>query len=244
MDKREGVYPEAGVADVILDASLAGILAHEAVGHTAESDLVRSGSIASLCRGQLVANEKVSLVDFAHSAWGRRVPLPIHVDDEGTPASDVVLIKEGLLVDYMTNLQDASYIGALPKGNGRAFCYSDEPLVRMRNTCILPGQDRFEDMVASIDRGYYLLMSTNGQADSTSEFMFGVSMGYVIEKGKLGKALRDTTISGVAFDVLKTVSMVGDEVVWSASGNCGKKTRLGVAMGGPAIKCRLRIGGR
>ena len=45
--------------------------------------------------------------------------------------------------------------------------------------------------------GYYLLDTTNGQADTTGEFMFGVSMGYEIKKGKLGRALLDTTISGV-----------------------------------------------
>jgi TldD protein len=44
----------------------------------------------------------------------------------------------------------------------------------MRNTAILPGRDRFWDMVGSIDRGYYFKRSTNGQADLTSEFMFGV----------------------------------------------------------------------
>ena len=244
MDKAEGVYSNAGVADVVLSADMAGIFAHEAVGHTTESDNVRTGGIAAHNKGQRVAHEKVTLVDFAHTAFGQKVPMPIYVDDEGTPAEDVVIIKDGILLDYMTNIQDAPYINTVPKGNGRAFSYSDEPLVRMRNTCILPGNDSFDDMIASIDNGYYLMSNSNGQADSTSEFMFGITMGYEIKNGKLGKAIKDTTISGVAFDLLKTVDMVGKDITWAAGGYCGKKTVLGNAMGGPALKCRLQIGGR
>jgi TldD protein len=66
--------------------------------------------------------------------------------------------------------------------------------------------------------------------------MFGVTMGYEIKNGKLGKAILDTTVSGVAFDMLKTVDMVSDSVTWSAGGTCGKKQMMPVSMGGPAIK--------
>jgi len=244
MNKREGIFPEAGIADIVLSAKLAGILAHEAVGHTTESDLVRGGSVAGPYRNQQVATEKVTMVDFAHTAFGKEAPLPIYVDDEGTTAEDVTIIKDGVLLDYMTNLQDSPYVNSTPKGNGRAYSYSDEPLVRMRNTCIMPGDDNLDAMISSVENGYYLIDYSNGQADSTSEFMFGINMGYEIKNGKLGRAIKDTTISGVAFDILKTIDMVGKDIIWSASGHCGKKTPLGTAMGGPDIKCRLQIGGR
>ena len=99
-------------------------------------------------------------------------------------------------------------------------------------------------MIESVEVGYYLIQSSNGQSDSTSEFMFGVVLGYEIKNGKLGRALRDTTISGVAFDMLKTVSAVSDDMSWTCAGMCGKKQSIPVGMGGPAIKCRINIGGR
>ncbi|HSK67680.1 MAG TPA: metallopeptidase TldD-related protein, partial [Candidatus Limnocylindria bacterium] len=117
-------------------------------------------------------------------------------------------------------------------------------LVRMRNTAILPGSSKLADMIASVDDGYYFLRSSNGQADSTSEFMFGVVMGYEIKGGRLGRAVRDCTISGVAFDMLKTVDMVSDRVVWHSSGFCGKKQPMPVGTGGPALRCKVMIGGR
>jgi TldD protein len=242
--KAEGVYADSGVHDVVLGPDLAGILAHEAIGHTVEADLVLGGSVAGDRMDQVVASELVSIVDFAHTYRGVTCPQPVWVDDEGTPARDAVLIDRGVLRSFMHNKETARHFGAEPTGNARAWSFSDEPLVRMRNTAILPGASRLDGMIASIDHGYYLARPSNGQADSTSEFMFGITQGCEIRGGKLGRAIFDTTVSGVAFDMLKTVTMVSDDMRWESAGMCGKKQPMPVGMGGPAIKCRIRIGGR
>lgn len=244
MAKAEGVFSEAGVCECVIDSSIAGMIAHEAVGHTVEADMVLAGSVASSRLGQFVASEKVSIVDFAHTAFGKPVPLPVYVDEEGTVCEDAVLIENGILKGYMNNRESANIFGMKPCGNARAYGFDDEPLIRMRNTAILPGKDKLCDMIASIDNGYYLTRTQNGQADTTGEFMFGITMGYEIKHGKLGRAIRDTTISGVAFDTLKTVDMLSDEISWASSGYCGKKQPMPVSDGGPAVKCLINIGGR
>ena len=188
--EKDGVYAEAGLKDCILDADLAGVFAHEAIGHT---------------------------------AFGETCPVPVYVDDEGTSATDAVLIEDGVLKGFMHSKESAVHFGAKPTGNAKAYRFSDEPLIRMRNTTVLPGESTLEEMIASIDSGYYLLNFNNGQADTTSEFKFGITLGYEINKGKIGKAIRDTTISGVAFETLKTVSMISNDLSWSCSGMCGKK---------------------
>ena len=244
MKKREGVYSTAGLCKCILHPDLAGILAHEAVGHTVEADLVRSGSVAAFNLNKQVASELVSMVDFAHTAMGETCPLPVYVDDEGVIAEDVTLIENGILKAYMHSRESARHFGVAPQGNARAFTFSDEPLIRMRNTAILPGSSKLDDMIASIDDGYYLVKTGNGQADMTGEFTFSVELGYEIKNGKLGKAIRETTISGVAFEMLKTVDMVSDDMHWECSGFCGKKQPMTTGMGGPAIRCDVNIGGR
>ena len=244
MDKKEGVYAQAGNKTVVLGGFMAGMLAHEAVGHTVEADLVRGGSVAGKNLNKMVASELVNMVDFAHTYDGKPAPLPVYLDDEGTVASDEVLIKDGMLVGYMHDRESAQHFGMKPSGNARAWGFADEPLIRMRNTCILPGKNTLEEMISSIDDGYYLISSGNGQADLTGEFMFGVTCGYEIKNGKLGKGLLDTTVSGVAFEMLKTVDMVSDEVEWSSSGFCGKKQVMAVSMGGPSMRCKIMIGGR
>lgn len=242
--KAAGVYAKPGVHDVVLGPDLAGILAHEAIGHTTESDFVMSGSVAADCLHQQIATPLVTLVDFAYEYKGTLCPVPIWIDDEGVAAQDAVIIKDGILNSYMHNKQSADIFNVNPTGNARANKFYDEPLVRMRNTAILPGKDKLSNMIASIEDGYYFVRSSNGQADATSEFMFGVVLGYEIKNGKLGKAVRDCTIAGVAFDMLKTVSMVSDDMSWSNAGWCGKKQLINVGMGGPAIKCKIGVGGR
>lgn len=242
--KCEGVYAEAGTKTCILDAKLAGILAHEAIGHTTEADMVLGGSVAANYMDIEVSSPLITLVDFAHTALGSICPVPIYIDDEGTLAEDAVIIDKGILKSYMHNRESAMHFNVKPTGNARAYEFFDEPLIRMRNTAILPGESKLEDMIASIDEGYYLIQPSNGQADTTSEFMFGVTLGYEIKNGRLGRAIKDITISGVAFDVLKTVTMVSDDMNWTAGGFCGKKQMITVGMGGPAIKCNINIGGR
>ena len=244
MRKREGVHAEAGVKTVILGGKMAGMLAHEAVGHTVEADLVRGGSVAGPYLNKQVASPLISLTDFAYEAFGKPVPLPVYVDEEGTKCTDCEIIKDGILVGYMNNRETATMYGQKACGNARAYAFSDEPLIRMRNTLILPGKDKLEDMIASIDDGYYLVESGNGQADYTGEFIFGVNEGYEIKNGKITRPILDTTVSGIAFDMLKTVDMVSDNITWSPSGTCGKKQPMPVSDGGPEIRCKITIGGR
>lgn len=242
--KSEGVFADAGLKTCVFDADLAGILAHEAIGHTVEADIVMSGSVAGGKIGREVAGPLITLVDFANSYEGETCPVPVYVDDEGTAAEDAVVIEKGVLKGYLHNKDSANHFHVAPTGNARAYEFSDEPLIRMRNTAILPGEASLEEMIASVDDGYYLIRPSNGQADSTSEFMFGIVLGYEIKNGKLGRAIKDTTISGVAFDVLKTVSMVSGDMSWMSGGMCGKKQLIPVGMGGPAIKCKVNLGGR
>ena len=159
------------------------------------------------------------------------------------PARDAILIKDGILTEFMNSRETAAKLGIRPTGSARAYAPSDEPLVRMRNTVIVPGQSRLEDMIAGVDDGYYLMKTANGQADSTTEFMFGVSLAYEIKGGKLGRAVRDTTISGSAIQVLQSVDAVSDDIYWNCSGYCGKKQPMVVSMGGPAIRGLVHVGG-
>lgn len=241
--KVEGIYAKPGLHDVILDAELAGILSHEAIGHTTEADFVLKGSIAGDLMGKKVASDKVTLVDIAHTYNDKICPVPVYIDDEATLAKDAVIIKDGILQEFMHDKTSAARLGMTSRGNARGHYYYDEPLIRMRNTMIMPGDSNLEDMISSIDEGYYLVKSSNGQADSTSEFMFGVIEGYEIKKGKVGKAIKETTISGIAFDVLKSVSAVSNDYKFNV-GTCGKKQSILVGMGGPAIRCKINIGGK
>ena len=241
--KRQAVPVTGGQHTVVLSPELTGILAHEAMGHPCEADIVLGGAVTGGLLGEHVASDCITMVDFAHSYNGEQLLLPVYADDEGTPARDAVLIENGVLRGFMNSRETAAQMGCETTGNARGFSFNDEPLVRMRNTAILPGTEKIEDMIAGVERGYYLIKTGNGEADSTTEFMFGIDLGYEIIDGKLGSAIADTTVSGTAINMLKTVDAVSDDMYWSCSGYCGKKQLMVVSMGGPALRGRAHLGG-
>ncbi|MBC5765046.1 TldD/PmbA family protein [Ramlibacter albus] len=242
--KCEAVPARGGVHTVVIGPNIAGVLAHEAMGHPCEADIVRGGAVTRELVGQRVASELVTMVDAAHTFQGRQCLVPVYCDDEGTPARDAVIIKDGVLMEFMSNREAAAQMGIPATGNARAYAPSDEPLIRMRNTFFVPGTSKLEDMIAGVDDGYLMLHRGNGQADTTTEFMFGITLGYEIKNGKVGRAIRDTTVSGSAIKVLQSTDAVSDDMYWATAGYCGKKQPMVVSMGGPAMRVKMHVGGQ
>ncbi|KYH37729.1 MAG: peptidase [Candidatus Bathyarchaeota archaeon B24] len=236
----EAGIPRGGVHTVVLDNELLGLIVHEAFGHTAEADMVISGSILTGKLGETVASELVTIVDD---------PGPIHAngwtpyDDEGVKARKVVIVDKGVLREYMHNRETAALMNAEPAGNARAQSYGFPPLIRMRNTYMEPGGWRPEEIIEDTREGFYLKGGVGGQADSNGEFMFSVQEAWRIEGGELKEPYRGVTVSGNAVDVLKSIDAVGRDLKISSPGTCGKGQLVPVDGGGPHIRCRLMVGG-
>jgi len=235
-------YPKGERATVILDPGLVGLISHEAIGHTVEADFVSSGAITKGKIGQRVGSELVTLFDSGPEGTAGGTIL---VDDEGVMTKKTIIIENGILKSYLHNRQSADEYGVEPTGNARAFEYSDEPIIRMRNTAIMPGKSTLEEMIASVKEGYLLKGARGGQADANAEFMFGVQEAYRITNGKVGEMLRGVTVSGQAFDVLMSIDAVSKDFKWDMGfGHCGKWQYAKVDGGGPYIRCQAIIGGR
>lgn len=237
----EAPVPKGGLVTAVLDHDLLGLIVHEAFGHTAEADLVLSGTILTGKVGEKVASELVTIIDS---------PGPEHAfgwtpyDDEGVKARDVVIVEKGVLKEYMQSRETAARMGAKPTGNGRAQGYSYAPLVRMRNTYMAPGDWDPEEIIQETKEGLYLKKGLHGQADSNGEFMFAVQEAWEIRNGELVRPYRGVAVSGNAIDVLKSVDAVGKDLVIESPGFCGKMQIVPVDGGGPHIRCKIIVGGR
>jgi TldD protein len=239
-------HTEGGQHTVILSPSLVGMLAHEAVGHTVEADFVASGSVAKGKIGQRVASDLVTLCDTGIPPVGVNPVAQMAFDDEGVPCRNVTIIDKGVLSSYLHSRESAAQFGVEPTGNGRAWEYDNEPLIRMRNTYFLPGSQSLDEIIADTRDGFLLDGTLSGQADSTGEFMCGVQHALEIKNGSLtGRKFRDVTISGVAFDVLQSVDALSSDFQWDlGSGYCGKWQTARVDAGGPYMRCKITLGGR
>lgn len=233
-----------GRTQVILTPAMVGLLSHEAIGHTVEADFVKSGSVAAGKLGQKVASELVTLCDSGRSEFHAGAGGELPVDDEGILTKKSVLIDRGRLSGYLHNRESAAEFGVEPAGNARAWEFDDEPLIRMRNTYIEPGDDDLEDMIGGIADGLLVDGPEGGQADATGEFMFGAARVRRIVDGKPGESVQKVTISGNAFDVLGSVDAVSKDFRWDlGSGYCGKGQPARVDAGGPYLRCTVLIGG-
>ena len=206
--------------------------------------LLLSGSVAKGKIGTRVGSDLVTLCDSGHSEYFAGAGGTIPVDDEGVLAQKTTIIENGILKSYLHNRESAAHFGVNPTGSARAWDYSDQPLIRMRNTYFAPGESSLEEMIASTEDGYLLDGPKNGQADATGEFMFAVQNAWRIRNGKLGELLKGVTISGQAFEVMRSVDAISKEFRWDlGSGYCGKGQPAKVDAGGPYLRCEVLLGG-
>lgn len=238
-------YPDPGKRRVVLSPDVVGLLIHEAIGHTVEADFVLSGSAAAGKLGQQVASPLVTLADAGASLFSAGAGGTLDVDDEGVLAQRANIIQNGKLAGYLHNRETAARFGVAPTGNARAYDHDDVPLIRMRNTFIEPGTTALQGMLDGLEDGYLLVGARNGQADANAEFTFSVQEVYPVKRGKIGGLLRGCTMTGNAFDVLRSVDAVGDDFAWRlGSGFCGKGQPAKVDAGGPHLRCEVLLGGR
>lgn len=241
----EAVPAPAGTMPVVLGAGWPGILLHEAVGHGLEGDFNRKGTSAFSGRiGERVAAENVTIVDDG-TLPGRRGSLA--VDDEGTPGKYNVLIENGILRGYMQDRLNARLMGVEATGNGRRESFAHIPMPRMTNTYMLAGRHDPEEIISSVQKGIYAPNFAGGQVDITSgKFVFSASEAYLIENGKIGKAVKGAMLIGDGPDVLQKISMVGNDLTLDRGvGTCGKDGQsVPVGVGQPTLKIdEITVGG-
>jgi TldD protein len=241
----DAVAAPAGTLPVVLGPGWPGILLHEAIGHGLEGDFNRKGTSAFAGRvGEQVASPLCTVVDDG-TLGGRRGSL--NIDDEGIPSQNTVLIEKGILKGYMQDRMNAGLMGVSPTGNGRRESYAHLPMPRMTNTYMLPGTHDPQEIIAAVDRGLYAVNFGGGQVDITSgKFVFSASEAYLIEKGKVTRPVKGATLIGNGPEVLKHVSMLGNDLQLDPGvGTCGKEGQsVPVGVGQPTMLIdRLTVGG-
>ncbi len=235
----------AGIMPVVLGPGWPGVLLHEAVGHGLEGDANRKKSSAFAGRiGERVASPQCTVVDDG-TLPGRRGSL--NIDDEGVPTQYTTLIENGVLKGYMQDKLNARLMGMQSTGNGRRESYAHLPMPRMTNTYMLAGKYAPEEIIASVDKGLYAVSFSGGQVDITSgKFVFSASEAYLIEKGKITRPVKGATLVGNGPEILKHVSMVGNDLKLDRGiGSCGKAGQtVPVGVGQPTLLIdQITVGG-
>ena len=229
---------------VIIDNGFGGVIFHEACGHSLETTSVqKKASVFWDRKGDQIANPAVSAVDDGtmDGYWGS-----LSVDDEGMPTQRTQLIKNGKLENFLCDRMGEIKTGHPRTGSARRESYKYAPASRMRNTFIEPGEYKLEELLSSVEDGIYAKSMGGGSVNpGTGEFNFSISEGYEIKNGKIKDAIKGATLIGKGEEILKNISMVGNNFALSA-GVCGSVSGgIPTTVGQAALKVdEILVGGR
>lgn len=222
---------ESGQKTIILDGAMASLQIHESIGHPLELDRVfgaeKNFSGTSFATpdnlGKLkYASDIVNVVTDPTSPGGLGT---FRYDDEGVKAEREYLIKDGVLVSYLSSRQTAHMINRKSNASMRAEGWGNVPIVRMTNTNLLPQDKTLDDLISEIDDGVYMEgVSSWSIDDNRDNFKMGTEIGWEIKNGKLGDMIKKPAYSGNTIEFWNSCDGIADEKHWKIWGtpNCGK----------------------
>lgn len=242
----KGVEPPKDRVDVIVGSEVVGLICHESAGHPSEADRILGREAAQAgetyikagMSGERIGSEKVTIVDdpTIPGSFGYYL-----YDDEGVKARERLLLKNGLINEFLHNRETGKVFGVGSNGSARASQYDREPIIRMANTYMKPGDYSFEELIEDISLGVYIKSNQEWNIDDKrwSQRYVGVEA-YKIYSGRICEPVRNPVLEITTRNFYSSIDAVGKKLFFRA-GYCGKGEpvqAIPVWFGGPDVKLR------
>ncbi|HEY9830354.1 MAG TPA: TldD/PmbA family protein [Stenomitos sp.] len=263
----EKVYAPKGPSGIrttlILKPTNLWLTIHESVGHPTELDRVY-GYESNFAGTSFATTDQLGKLQYAAPCVNFRADRTqpggrgtMGYDDEGVPSQSWHLVKDGLLVDYLTDRETAYRLGR-SSSNGSAYAdsWSSLPMVRIPNLGLEPGPDggshtaTLQEMIADTEDGILIDGVGSFSIDQQRRnFQFGGDAFWKVEKGKVVGMLKDVTYHAMTTDFWNSVDAIGPASEWQQCGTniCGKGEPMQLAqMSHACVPVRVRdiqIGG-
>ncbi len=243
---KEGKKPPEGKVDVVISPEVAGIAVHESVGHPYEADRIFGREAAQAGEsfvkpdmlGKRIGSEVVTVIEdpTIPNSWGFYL-----YDDEGVKARPRYLIKDGIITEFLMNREYAYYLDTHSNASARAINYDREPIVRMANTYLAPGDYSFEELIEDVKLGVYMVSFNEWNIDDRRYQQRYIGReAYLIENGEIKHPVRRPILEITTKGLWSSVDAVGKEVEFYP-GTCGKGEPgqgVPVWMGGASARLR------
>jgi TldD protein len=242
-----------GTMDVLLGPEISGLASHEACGHPQEADRVlgREGAQAGESYlkpdslGMRIGSEEANISDDPSipNSYGFHL-----YDDEGVEAVKRHLIRNGRVQEFLHNRSTAAEFELTSNSAARAVGHDREPIVRMANTFVEPGDHSLKELLEGVKLGVYMksFMEWNIDDKRINQRYVGLEA-YLVEKGQIKHLVKAPIIEITTQRMWSSVDARGKELVFKAA-TCGKGDPMQpcpVWTGGPIIRLRnVRVGSR
>lgn len=209
-----------GVYNCILNPSMAGVFTHEAFGHFSEADIIENlpAMREKMKLGSKLGSDVLNIVDNATLANQLGF---YKYDDEGVKVRHTQLMKNGVLIGRLHSRRTAAEFSEPISGHSVAEDFRYAPIIRMGTIFIEPGTKTLDELFATLGDGLYIVDAKGGQT-AGENFTFGAQYGYIVKNGKKAETIRDINISGNLYKTLLGITAVGNDLVLSKRGGCGK----------------------
>ena len=194
--------PEA-VAELLLGPLLAGFNGR---------NIVQGSSPLIEKLGALMVDPRLTVWDDPTVPY---IPGSRAFDDEGVPANRFPLIQQGVIANFVYDLQTAGQAGAVSTGSAHRGLGS-QPGPGTSVIVIDPGDTTFADMIAGHQKALVVESFLGaGQGNILGgDFSANVLLGYAVENGEVVGRVKDTMVAGNVYTILKELDALGSEPEW------------------------------
>ncbi|MDH4213860.1 MAG: TldD/PmbA family protein [Candidatus Thorarchaeota archaeon] len=241
--------------DMIVGPEVAGIIAHENVGHPSEGDRImgREGAQAgeSFWRDLKLGESRVGSeeVNVSENPTIEKTSGYYLYDDEGVKSRKRELIKNGIINEPLLNREFGTRFGKGSNAAARASAYNREPIIRMANTYFEPGNYSFEELVEDVKLGVFMRSFQEWNIDDRRyQSKYTGSEAYLIKNGEVTTTMvKRPVMETTSVGLLSAVDAVSKNLTFDFPGTCGKSDPsqgVPVYAGGGEIRFReIRLGG-
>ncbi len=241
---------------VLLCPGPAGVLFHEAIGHRLEGSRLLASGEGQTFKGQIgkkVLDLELDIRDNPRlkEYKGQRCVGYYEYDDEGTPAKDTLLVKDGVLVDFLNTRAALWNKNFAPNGHARNKKFQ-RPISRMAVTIVeskkgVSLENLKQLLIAEIKRqkksfGMIVYETSGGETETTSYNFQGfageISYATLLYPDGKEVCVRGVNFIGTPLQALQNIIAIGDESVLD-NGYCGAESGfISVTTIAPAILLR------
>jgi TldD protein len=170
------------------------------------------------------------------------------VDDEGVPGKKRLLIREGRINEFLQNRYTAAEFGVKSNGASRSVSFDREPIIRMSNTFVEPGDHTFEELVKDVRHGIFFKTYTEWNIDDKRFNQRYVGLeAYAIENGEMGEMIKAPVLEITTPRLWGSVKARSKNLEFEAA-TCGKgdpQQGAPVWTGGPeTLLAGIKLGSR
>lgn len=205
---------ESGKYDIIFSAkqmkSMLGTFASAFSGKMAYEGLsLLKGKV-----GEKVASNCITVVDDPMREGNS---MQTSFDGEGVATYRKNVIENGVLKTLLYDLATAKKVGVKSTGNGHRGSYTSPVSIAPYSFYIKGGKKTLDELVAGVEKGIYIteLKGLHAGANAVTGDFSIESSGFLIENGKIGRAVKSFTVAGNFFELLLSIEDISNEVDFS-----------------------------